>query len=60
MYRKAAGKYRGRVEDAGRNGVIQKHLQAEVSSWTEIMALVGCSRGTVAKQAALLKANQRT
>jgi hypothetical protein len=34
---------------------IQKHLEAGVSSWSEIMALVGCSRGTIAKQAALLK-----
>jgi DNA invertase Pin-like site-specific DNA recombinase len=52
---KAAGKYRGRAEDTERNALIQKHLKAEVSSWSEIMALVGCSRGTVAKQAALLK-----
>lgn len=52
---KAAGKYRGRVEDTDRNTLIQKHLKAGVSSWSEIMALVGCSRGTVAKQAALLK-----
>ena len=53
---RAAGKYRGRVEDTERNALIQKHLKAGVSSWSEIMALVGCSRGTVAKQAALLKA----
>jgi len=53
---KAAGKYRGRAEDAERNALIQKHLRAGVSSWREIMALVGCSRGTVAKQAGLLKA----
>lgn len=52
---KAAGKYRGRMEDAERNALIQKHLKAGISSWSEIMALVGCSRGTVAKQAALLK-----
>lgn len=52
---KVEGKYRGRTEDTKRNALIQKHLQAGVSSWTEIMTLVGCSRGTVAKQAALLK-----
>lgn len=53
---KAAGKYQGRVEDTVRNALIQKHLKAGQSSWNEIMVLVGCSRGTVAKQAALLKA----
>jgi DNA invertase Pin-like site-specific DNA recombinase len=52
---KAAGKYRGRIEDTERNALVQKHLQAGISSWSEIMALVGCSRGTVAKQAAILK-----
>lgn len=53
---KAAGKYKGRTEDTERNLLIQKHLKAGVSSWTEIMELVGCSRGTVARQAATLKA----
>jgi DNA invertase Pin-like site-specific DNA recombinase len=53
---KAAGKYQGRIEDTERNALIQKHLKAGVSSWNEIMSLVGCSRGTVAKQAAILKA----
>ena len=53
---KAAGKYQGRVEDVHRNQLIQRHLKAGQSSWIEIMELVGCSRGTVAKQAALLKA----
>jgi DNA invertase Pin-like site-specific DNA recombinase len=53
---KAAGKYQGRAENIERNALIQKHLKAGVSSWSEIMALVGCSRGTIAKQAALLKA----
>jgi len=52
---KAAGKYHGRVEDTDRNALIQRHLKAGLSSWNEIMALVGCSRGTVAKQATLLK-----
>jgi DNA invertase Pin-like site-specific DNA recombinase len=55
---KAEGKYRGRVEDTERNALIQKHLKAGISSWTDIMSLVGCSRGTVAKQASLLKAGQ--
>jgi DNA invertase Pin-like site-specific DNA recombinase len=53
---KAAGKYRGRTEDIERNALIQKHLKAGISSWSEIMALVGCSRGTIAKQAGILKA----
>jgi DNA invertase Pin-like site-specific DNA recombinase len=53
---KGAGKYQGRVEDAERDALIQKHLKAGHSSWKEIMTLVGCSRGTIAKQAALLKA----
>lgn len=53
---KNAGKYQGRAEDTDRNQLIQKHLKAGLSSWNEIMALVGCSRGTIAKQAALLKA----
>jgi DNA invertase Pin-like site-specific DNA recombinase len=53
---KAAGKYQGRIEDTERNALIQRHLKAGQSSWNEIMELVGCSRGTIAKQAALLKA----
>lgn len=52
---KAAGKYQGRIEDTGRNLLIQKHLKSGHSSWNEIMELVGCSRGTIAKQAAILK-----
>jgi DNA invertase Pin-like site-specific DNA recombinase len=52
---KAAGKYKGRPEDTERNVLIQKHLKTGVSSWKEIMELVGCSRGTLAKQAALLR-----
>lgn len=54
---KTAGKYLGRKENAGRNLLIQKHLRSGISSWSEIMELVGCSRGTIAKQAALLKLN---
>lgn len=52
---KLAGKYRGRVEDTKRNALIRKHLEMGQSSWKEIMDLVGCSRGSVAKQAAMLK-----
>ncbi|MGI4720389.1 MAG: recombinase family protein [Janthinobacterium lividum] len=53
---KAAGKYKGRIENSERNMLIQKHLKIGISSWSEIMELVGCSRGTVAKQATLLRA----
>jgi DNA invertase Pin-like site-specific DNA recombinase len=52
---KAAGKFKGRPEDTERNTLIQKNLKAGVSSWEEIMELVGCSCGTIAKQAALLR-----
>lgn len=55
---KAKGVYKGRKEDTERNALIQRHLKAGQSSWKEIMELVGCSRGTVAKQAELLKATQ--
>jgi DNA invertase Pin-like site-specific DNA recombinase len=55
---KAKGVYKGRKEDTERNALIQRHLKAGQSSWAEIMKLVGCSRGTVAKQAELLKASQ--
>lgn len=55
---KAKGAYKGRKEDTERNALIQRHLKAGQSSWKEIMELVGCSRGTVAKQAELIKASQ--
>jgi len=55
---KAKGVYKGRKEDTERNALIRRHLKAGQSSWNEIMELVGCSRGTVAKQAELLKAEQ--
>lgn len=42
---KAAGKFPGRAEDTEPNALIQTHLNAGVSNWSEIMALVGCSRG---------------
>lgn len=56
---KREGKYKGRQEDAERNDLIQKHLKAGISSWNEIQVLVGCSRGTIAKQAALLKQHEK-
>lgn len=56
---KRQGKYKGRQEDTERNDLIQKHLKAGISSWNEIQALVGCSRGTIAKQAALLKQHEK-
>lgn len=52
---RSAGKYKGRKENAERNQLIQRHLLAQQSSWNEIIELVGCSRGTIAKQAMLLK-----
>lgn len=52
----AAGKYKGRIEDTERNLQIQKQLKSGISSWNEIQTMFGCSRGTVAKQAAILKA----
>lgn len=52
----AAGKYKGRIEDTERNLQIQKQLKSGISSWNENQAMFGCSRGTVAKQAAILKA----
>jgi DNA invertase Pin-like site-specific DNA recombinase len=55
---KAKGVYKGRKEDTERNALIQRHLKAGQSSWKEIMELVGCSRGTVAKQAELIKTSQ--
>lgn len=55
---KAKGVYKGRKEDTDRNALIQRHLKAGQSSWTEIMELVGCSRGSVAKQAQQLKDQQ--
>ena len=53
---KILGRYKGRKEDTERNVLIRKHLKAGISSWAEIMTLVNCSRGTIAKQAAILKA----
>lgn len=57
---KANGKYKGRKQDTERNALIMKLLKAGDSSWSDIMSLVKCSRATVAKQAAVLKAEQQT
>ena len=45
---KAAGLYKGRREDKARNEGIAALLLAG-SSWQQIMAATGCSRGTIAK-----------
>ena len=55
---KKDGKYLGRKVDTQRNLLIRRHLESGLSSWNEIMLLAQCSRGTVAKQAALLKSTQ--
>lgn len=48
--------FKGRQADTARNERIRKHLSTGAYSWLEIMAMEGCSRGTVAKQSAILKA----
>ena len=45
---KAAGVYKGRVEDKARNAGIADMLKAG-SSWSTIQATTGCSRATIAK-----------
>jgi DNA invertase Pin-like site-specific DNA recombinase len=47
---KAAGSYRGRPENTGRNAGIG-HMLADCASWTAIQHATGCSRGTIAKVA---------
>lgn len=51
----AGGKYKGRAENVERNDGIKAMLAAG-TSWADVMKAVGCSRGTVAKAAATLKA----
>ncbi|APP18164.1 TPA: recombinase family protein [Klebsiella pneumoniae] len=51
---KAAGKFKGRPEDAQRNEKIGKLLKAGMS-YTDIMGTVNCSRATVAKVSKSLK-----
>lgn len=48
--------FKGRQEDTERNERIRKHLATKAYSWLEIMKMEEVSRGTVAKQSAILKA----
>jgi DNA invertase Pin-like site-specific DNA recombinase len=52
---KAEGRYKGRPEDAERNGGIARMLAAH-QSWGSIQSATGCSRATIAKIAKRLKA----
>ncbi|WP_348271114.1 resolvase [Aurantimonas sp. Leaf443] len=52
---RAEGRYKGRPEDARRNAGIATMLRAG-ASWTSVQAAFGCSRTTVAKVAARVKA----
>jgi len=45
---KAAGRYKGRVEDVKRNAGIAEMIAAR-QSWSSIQAATGCSRATIAK-----------
>jgi DNA invertase Pin-like site-specific DNA recombinase len=54
---KAQGRYKGRPEDAARNGRIARMLHSKFS-WTQIQETLGCSRGTLAKVAARLRQEQ--
>ena len=53
---KAEGKMRGRPANTERNARIAKLLE-KGTSWNDVIALVGCSRATVARIAAQRKAN---
>lgn len=48
--------FKSRQEHTARNERIRKHLSTGAYSWLEMMGMEQVSRGTVAKQAALLKA----
>jgi DNA invertase Pin-like site-specific DNA recombinase len=52
---KAEGAYKGRKEDTQRNAAIMKML-AKGSTWSTIQEATGCSRSTLAKLAARMKA----
>ncbi len=52
---KAEGRYKGRPEDAARNAGIAGLLRSG-ESWTAVQDAFGCSRATVAKVAARLRA----
>lgn len=55
---KAAKAYRGRPEDAARNGAISAMLKRG-STWTEIQTATGCSRSLLAKLSGRLHATAR-
>lgn len=52
---KAEGRYQGRPENVARNNAIAALLKKK-ASWSQVMAATGCSRQTVAKIAAKLRA----
>lgn len=56
---KAEGRYTGRREDTVRNTAIADMLEKGMP-WSRVQAATGCSRDTVAKIAARLKAGKRT
>jgi DNA invertase Pin-like site-specific DNA recombinase len=51
----AAGKYQGRAENPERNAMIGRMLERGMS-WSDIRQASGCSRATVAKIAARMRA----
>ena len=53
--RKAAGGYRGRPEDVDRNKNLANMLERGMS-WSQIQAVTGCSRSTLARISARMKA----
>ena len=56
---KAAGLYKGRREDMGRNDGIARMLKAG-ASWSQIQDMAGCSRATIAKVARRIAAAKPT
>ena len=56
---KAAGLYKGRREDMGRNDGIARMLKAG-ASWSQIQDTAGCSRATIAKVARRIAAAKPT
>ena len=54
---KAEGRYKGRKPDTARNDGIAAMLRAG-SSWSQVQAMTGCSRATVAKVAKRIEAGR--
>lgn len=54
---KAEGRYKGRPEDTARNNAIAAMLSKGLS-WSQAMTATGCSRATVAKVAARVRAGE--